>query len=221
MWFRRDLRLDDNPALTAARDQSEGPLICLYIYETDKTHREIGGASKWWLDKSLRSLASDIEERGGKLILRTGEAKDTLNAVIKETGAKAVFWNRRYDKAGIETDKAIKTDLKDQDIHVESFNGSVITEPWTQQTKTGGYYKVFTPYWKNVRATYTSPEPCRKPRKLDALTNLASDSLDDWGLHPSNPDWSDGWDALWNPGEDGAKESLKAFLNGPVSNYDT
>lgn len=221
MWFRRDLRLDDNPALAAARNQTEGPLICLYIYETDETHREIGGASKWWLDKSLRSLAADIEALGGKLILRTGPAQDTLNTVIKETGSKAVFWNRRYDKAGIDTDKAIKTDLKDRGIHVESFNGSVITEPWTQQTKTGGYYKVFTPYWKNVRATYTPPEPCRKPRNLDARTDLTSDDLDDWGLHPSNPDWSEGWDELWHPGEDGAKDSLKAFLDGPVSNYDT
>ena len=137
MWFRRDLRLVDNPALTAARDYNVGPLICLFIYETDGSHREIGGASKWWLDKSLRSLAADIEGRGGKLILRKGNAQDTLNAIIEETGAKAVFWNRRYDKAGIEIDKAIKADLKDQDIHVESFNGSVITEPWTQQTKTG------------------------------------------------------------------------------------
>lgn len=91
MWFRRDLRLDDNPALTTARDHGDGPLICLYIFETDDTHRPLGGASKWWLDKSLRSLANDIEERGGKLILRKGKGEETLNEVIEETGAKAVL----------------------------------------------------------------------------------------------------------------------------------
>jgi deoxyribodipyrimidine photo-lyase len=212
------LRLSDNPALTAARDFSDGPIICLYVLETNDTLRPIGGASKWWLDKSLRSLAKDIEDCGGKLLLRRGLACETLDEVIAETGATAVFWNRRYEEAGREIDGDIKSSLKGRDIHVESFNGSVLTEPWEQKTGSGGYYKVFTPYWKSVQRDYTPPEPCRAPRKLDTVTDIKSDNLDDWGLHPQNPDWSDGFDE-WRPGEDGARARLKTFLDGPISNY--
>lgn len=178
----------------------------------------MGGASKWWLDKSLRSLAKDIEAAGGQLILRRGLARETLDEVIDETGANAVFWNRRYEETGRDIDRDIKSSLKNRDIHVESFNGSVLTEPWEQKTGSGGYYKVFTPYWKSVQANYTPPERYRTPRKLDALTDIASDNLDDWGLHPSDPDWSDGF-SDWQPGEDGAKARLKTFLDGPVSDY--
>ena len=61
MWFRRDLRLDDNPALAAAAAASENNVICLYILEDQSDGRGPGGASKWWLDKSLRALAAEIK----------------------------------------------------------------------------------------------------------------------------------------------------------------
>jgi deoxyribodipyrimidine photo-lyase len=219
MWFRRDLRLDDNPALTAARDHNDGPIICLYILETDDDLRALGGASKWWLDKSLQSLSQDIESCGGKLILRRGLARETLDEVVAETGAKAVFWNRRYEEAGCNIDSDIKASLKDRDIYVESFNGSVLTEPWVQKTGSGGYYKVFTPYWKSVKANYTPPEAVRKPRKLDCIIDIASDDLSSWDLHPTTPDWSDGFED-WVPGEAGARKRFKTFLDGPISKYD-
>ena len=98
MWFRRDLRLDDNPALGAAFSASGGNVICLYILEETKDDRSLGDASKWWLDKSLRALRTSLEKIGGALTLRTGDAKSVLDSVISETSAKAVFWNRRYEQ---------------------------------------------------------------------------------------------------------------------------
>ena len=218
MWFRRDLRLYDNPALTAACNHGDGPTICLYILETDNEFRAMGGASEWWLDKSLRALSQDIKACGGELILRRGNAKETLNEVISETNAAAVFWNRRYDEAGRNIDADIKSHLKAKDVYAESFNGSVITEPWTRKTGSGGYYKVFTPYWKSVKANYAPPSPCPKPRELDAISPLKSDDINSWNLHPTKPDWSDGFED-WMPGEAGAKKRLKSFLDGPISAY--
>ena len=218
MWFRRDLRLDDNPALEAAITASGGSVICLYILETLEDGRALGGASKWWLDKSLRSLADRLQSHGGKLILRQGTAHEILKSVLKETGAKSVFWNRRYDLAGRNADAAIKSDLKAANIHVESFNGSVLTEPWSQKTGSGGYYKVYTPYWRAVQANYHDPDHLPAPAQFNAI-DAASENIEDWALHPTQPDWSGGFETLWQPGEAGAKARLAAFLAGPVSAY--
>ena len=220
MWFRRDLRLDDNPALAAAVEAADARVICLYILEDQPHARALGGASNWWLDKSLRSLRKRIESLGGDLILRRGDAKSVLDDVIAESGANAVFWNRRYDGAGRDVDTDLKTHFKAQDIAVESFNGSVLTEPWTQTTGSGGYYKVYSPYWRSVQANYQAPPA--KPAPLDlSAPGLSSDDLDSWHLHPSNPDWSTGFDDPWQPGEAGAKQRLADFLDGPVSAYST
>lgn len=218
MWFRRDLRLDDNPALAAAVEAAGPNVICLYILEDQPEGRALGGASKWWLDKSLRSLRLRIESLGGSLILRQGDAKSVLGDVIAQSGANAVFWNRRYDGAGRDIDTGLKADFKAKDIAVESFNGAVLTEPWTQSTGSGGYYKVYSPYWRSVQANYEATPVAPSPEVLNA-SNLPSDELDNWNLHPSNPDWSIGFEAPWQPGEEGAKQRLIDFLDGPVSAY--
>lgn len=218
MWFRRDLRLDDNPALGAAVSASGGNVVCLYVLEEMSDGRALGGASKWWLDKSLRSLQDGIEKLGGRLTLRTGDAKTVLDSVIAETGAEAVFWNRRYEQPGRDIDTDIKAHLKANGIHVESFNGTVLTEPWTQKTGSGGYYKVYSPYWRAVQANYELPAPVPAPAKLSTL-DVQSDDLEDWDLHPSQPDWSTEFDGSWVPGEAGAKERLTKFLSKAVSDY--
>lgn len=218
VWFRNDLRLTDNPALHAAVETGQ-PVICLYILETPEDGlRPLGGASKWWLDKSLRALARDIADRGGRLILRRGRSATVIDNVIAETGAGTALWNRRYDLGGRTVDGQIKSALQDRGVEVQSFNGSLLTEPWTLAPASAPYYRVFSPYWKAVRATYAPPAPLLAPKRLDGIA-LDSDDLEDWKLHPSRPDWSTGFDALWTPGEAGAAERLNAFLSGPVNAY--
>ena len=201
-WFRWDLRLTDNPALAAAF-ASNREVICLYILEDDDGLRDMGGASKWWLDKSLASLSAAISARGGKLILRRGKPQDALDQIISETSAKAVYWNRRYAPEERALDEVIKSGLKQRSIEATSFNGSLLTDPWTFKTGSGGHYRVFTPYWKAVQAHYTAPEVLPPPTQL-ASPNIASDALESWNLHPDKPDWSTGFTPLWSPGEDGA-----------------
>lgn len=180
--------------------------------------RPLGGATLWWLDKSLRALGEAIRARGGQLVLRRGEPAGTLNDVIAETGAGAVFWNRRYSAGAREIDSTIKSDLRARGIAAESYNGSLLTEPWTFETSSGGPYKVFTPYWKTVRANYSAPADLGCPGDL-AGPAIDSDALDNWGLHPSSPDWSTGFEAPWSPGEAGAEQRLTAFLDGPINRY--
>ena len=219
VWFRNDLRISDHAALAAAADAG-ATIYPVYILEDEaEGSRPLGGASKWWLDKSLKSLRSDISERGGKLICRKGDASKVIRDLIQETGVDAVFWGRRYTQPEIDRDAEIKQQLKDDGIEARSFNTTLLTEPWAYQTTSGGYYKVFTPYWRSVRDSYEAPDPMSAPDSF-AGVGIDGDEIEDWGLHPTKPDWSTGFDSLWTPGEAGAQERLSDFLDGPVRDYE-
>ncbi|MCA8902017.1 MAG: deoxyribodipyrimidine photo-lyase [Hyphomonas sp.] len=218
IWFREDLRLADNPAVNAAV-MSGRPIVCLFIHdEASEGLRPHGGASKWWLDKSLKALAADIAGLSGQLTLRTGAAAECLGDVIAETGAGAVYWNRRYDGPGRAVDAAIKETLKARGVEAESFNGRLLVEPWVLKTGSGGYYKVFTPFWKALRAMYAPPPALPRPKSL-AGPDVFSLGVDELGFHPHGPDWSTGFNAMWTPGEAGAAARLADFLDGPVDEY--
>lgn len=218
VWFRNDLRLADNPALHAAH-QDGRDVICLYILEEGVNgQRALGGAAKWWLHQSLTSLANAVAKLGGKLVLRRGDPKTILPKLVDETGAQRVVWNRRYGQPERDLDGQIKTDLKARQIDVESYNGSLLTEPWTIKTKTGGYYRVYTPYWKSVRASYR-PEPAAPVPDTLGGSGIASDTLSEWELQPASPNWASAFPDVWTPGEVGASARLEAFLDGPVSDY--
>ena len=217
VWFREDLRLSDNPALHAAVSSGR-PLVLLYILdEQTKGLRPLGGASKWWLDKSLRALAADIKQAGAQLTLRSGQSADVLDTVIEETGAETIFWNRRYDQPERDLDAAIKEDLTQRGLDVSSHNARLLNEPWQVETNAGGYYKVFTPYWRAARNHFVARDTYGRHKTLSGPKH-ESESLDDWGLHPSSPDWSTGFDD-WTPGEDGAIARLTDFLDGPINGY--
>jgi len=218
VWFRNDLRLADNPAVQAAVNE-DAPIIALYILEETKAQRPLGGASRWWLDKSLKALSADIAERGGNLTLRRGDPKSIIEELVNDTGAASVFWNRRYGEADRHIDKAIKSCLKDRGVDTISFNGSLLTEPWQIETNSGGHYKVFTPYWKSVRACYQAPNPIPAPTQISCV-RVDSDKVESWGLHPTSPDWSEGFNAPWVPGESGARNRLDDFLKNSVSCYE-
>lgn len=166
VWFREDLRLADNPAVHAAAASGQ-PVICLFIHDQVSAGlRPLGGASKWWLGKSLKALAADIGELGGQLTVRIGPAESCLDAVIEETGASTVFWNRRYDEAGRDIDAHLKQSLKARGLTVRSFNARLLREPWELQTGPGSFYKVFTPFWKALRASYAPQVALPRPKSL-------------------------------------------------------
>jgi deoxyribodipyrimidine photo-lyase len=210
VWFRHDLRLADNPALTAAA-KTGAPVLCLYILD-EKTPGEwgMGGASRWWLHKSLEVLSRRLSEIGGGLVLRRGAAETVLPKLAKAVDAEAVFWNRCYEGTAVERDKRLKDDLPG----AESFNGMLLFEPWEVKTGAGTPFKVFTPFWRAARALPEPGRPLPAPKSLKRLTGVESDTLSGWKLLPHKPDWAGGLRAEWMPGEDGAHERLAAFLRG-------
>ena len=180
LWLRRDLRLTDHPRWAQALFHG-GPVIPVFILDPviESTY---GTAPKWRMGKSLDSLAADLASHGSRLILRRGPALQVLQDLIAETGAAHVVWSRLYDPDGIARDKLIKTTLTDQGLDVTSVNASLLFEPWTVETKTGGIYRVYTPFWKNVRDLPVRA-PLASPSDLAAPADWPnSDALDDWDL---------------------------------------
>jgi deoxyribodipyrimidine photo-lyase len=221
VWFRDDLRLADHPALRAAVDRGE-PVIGLYVLDEESDGiRPLGGAARWWLHHSLASLAERLHERGSSLVLRRGKAADIVPAVVKDAGADAVYWNRRYGGPEREIDTALKSALREDGVAVESFAANLLHEPWTVRTGADTPFAVFTPFWRAAQRLPAPRAPLAEPREIAGPRAAPdSDDLDDWELLPTRPDWAGGLRETWEPGEPAARARLREFLADDLGDYD-
>ncbi|MEZ5996959.1 MAG: deoxyribodipyrimidine photo-lyase [Hyphomonadaceae bacterium] len=220
VWLRQDLRLGDNPALAEAH-ASKAPLILLYVHDDETPGRwRLGGASRWWLHRSLEALARDATKAGVQLVLRRGRADAVVMQVAQDIGAQAVFWNRCYEPYAIKRDAALKEQFTGAGIAAKSFNGALLLEPWEIKTKTGEPYKVFTPFWRACLQSGAMRSPLPAPKRLNGLQQaLASDALASWALTPTKPNWAAGFEPEWTPGEAGAHEALQRFAGQHLARY--
>jgi deoxyribodipyrimidine photo-lyase len=222
LWFRKDLRLTDHAALATAADAGFR-ILPVYIREPEDVGTgPLGAAQAWWLHHSLTAFADSLDGLGSRLILRSGKAETVLAELISETGASAVFWNRRYDPAGIAVDKDLKTRLIADGIEVRTFAGQILHEPTKLKTGAGGHFRVYTPFWKALDGSGEPPEPIPAPTSLNAPDRWPqSENLTDWHLLPTRPNWAKGFKAEWQPGEAGAHKRLAAFVKSGLKGYRT
>lgn len=219
VWFRDDLRVADNPALRAAVD--DGAAVALYVLDEESPGiRPHGGASRWWLHHSLTSLREELDKLGVPLLLRRGPAADIVQKTTTAIGAGGLYWNRRYGSAERTVDAGIKAWAGEAGLHVSSFQASLLHEPWEVTTKTGGQYKVFTPFWRTVSAQ-DFREPLAVPQAGHGFTGKlpAYEQLDSWQLLPTTPDWSGGLAEMWTPGAAAGHKRLAKFVDDGLSNY--
>jgi deoxyribodipyrimidine photo-lyase len=210
VWLRDDLRLADNPALTAAAERGEPAVLVYVLDDVSPGIRPLGAASRWWLHHSLRSLAESAP-----LVLRRGAAERVIPELVAEVHAGAVFWNRRYG-ASRDSDARLKQRLRDDRLDARSFHANLLFEPWTVTTGEGGPYRVFTAFWSAARE-----QPVRAPLpapEIDYAT-AGSDDLDGWALLPTRPDWASGLRESWTPGERGAGVQLQSFVEERLPEY--
>lgn len=213
VWFRRDLRIRDNPALTAAADR--GSVMPVFIWsEAEDVTASSGAASRWWLHHSLASLDRDLRAVGLRLIIRRGSPVDVFRDIVDESGATPVFWNRLYEPSAIRQEVEVERTFPSQ-----SFNGSLLREPWEVETRTGGPYKVFTPYWRACEQLPTSPPPLSAPTRIAAPEKWPrSVPLDELNLLPVH-NWAAGLRDMWSPGETSAHSALATFIQKGLPCY--
>ena len=216
LWFRRDLRLGDHPMLTAAVATGR-PLLPVFIMDPET--EALGAAPRWRLGLSVAAFAAQLAERGLRLTLRRGEALTVLRGLVAETGAQAVFWSRLYDPASRRRDEAVKAALKADGGTARSFAGHLLHEPWTVATGDGGFYKVYTPYWRAVRDREVRVE-LPAPQAMRGVAGWPlSDDLAAWNLGAAMGRGEAvvlPWQTI---GEGAAAERLRGFLAAKVPQY--
>jgi deoxyribodipyrimidine photo-lyase len=219
VWFRRDLRLSDNPALAAACRRG-GAVIPVFIWAREEEGRWApGAAARWWLHQSLDDLDRDLHARGSRLTFRKGPSLDALQTLLAETRAGAVYWNRLYEPETIDRDVELKRTLAAAGTVVETFGGSLLREPWTVRASAGGPYRVFTPFYRACMGAITPPDPLPAPRKIAAPEKWPrSPRLADLGLE-SQFGSTAGLREAWHPGEKGAVALLDRFRDRPLLSY--
>ena len=216
LWFRRDLRLSDHPALHAAADTGR-PLIPVFLL--DEVVEGHGAAPKWRLGLGVEHFAGRLEELGSRLVVRRGEALPTLRRLVQATGAGAVWWTRLYDPDARKRDEAVKAGLKDDGIDARSFAGHVLFEPWTAETGQGGFYRVYTPFWKAVK----DRDPGRQLTAPPALKAPAawpeSEAIADWEMGAAMKRGARVVAGHVNVGEEAARGRLAAFIGHKIADY--
>jgi deoxyribodipyrimidine photo-lyase len=218
VWFRQDLRLTDNPALTAAC--ARGAIVPIYIFdETAEADWNLGGAQRWWLHQSLQALDKQLRQCDARLVIRQGDSLAILQELLQSSGADAVYWNRRYEPTIITRDSLIKETLKTNGFNAESFNGSLLNEPWIIKNQSGKPFQVFTPYWRHCLKLPDPEKPAAIPKKIQMVEGkIGSESLNSLQLLP-RINWYSSIATTWQPGEIGAESNLKGFLRGDVWHY--
>ena len=217
VWFRQDLRLRDNPALTAAADSGH-PVLPVYILDdANAGDWRMGAASRWWLHQSLTSLNASLD---GHLRYFRGDGAKILTRLARDQGAAGVYWNRCYEPWRIDRDRRIKAELRKSGCAVESSNGSLLFEPQDVAKADGSPYKVFTPFYRKG-CLGNAPSP-RYPIEASEITNFDASplgrKLDELELMPSIR-WYDGIADAWAPGETSALDRLERFLDNGIRNY--
>jgi deoxyribodipyrimidine photo-lyase len=220
VWFRLDLRLADHPALSAAVATGL-PIVPVFIWSPEEEGAgSPGGASQWWLHRSLLRLDESLRAKGSRLVVRRGPTAEALLSLAAETNAGRVFRNRVYEPGALQREAGLAERLQYRGIAIESFNGSLLFEPGSIRTTTGGSFYVFTPFWRalwnargSLRGPIRAPAEIRAPARWPETLTIA-----ELGLEPKI-DWAAGIRAAWTPGEDGARTRLRAFVKGAVSRY--
>ena len=217
VWFRKDLRLHDNPALWEAAQQGE--IIPVFIWsEAEEREYVKSEAARWWLHHSLIALKLQLESHGLTLILRRGSSFEQLHSICEETEADAVFYGERYEPAIVKRDRLISLQLLSCVSDVRSFSSNLLFPPGDLLNQKNEPYKVFTSFWKRtMRESVTRPLPIPADMKLyDA--EIPSLQVEELRLLPEN-NWHEKFHKYWEPGEKGAIARWEQFKDNGLWRY--
>lgn len=224
LWFRRDLRLQHNPALQWACDNAD-TIVPIYIHAPEEeTPWQAGGASRWWLQQSLQQLATDLRQHGLTLQYFTGNSLAVLQNLIAQTGARSLVFNHLYEPHLQQRDSRVTDALKTADIAVHAFDSGLFFRPGSVLNNQQLPYRVYTPFARKIRAELAlrgnrAPEKTidrhrLKPARISFTTSLADLQLN------SGADWQTKLHQYWQPGEQQALQRIAAFIDQGLQDYD-
>ncbi len=221
VWLRDDFRLDDQPAIGAAANR---PALFVHVHDAKGGGgRPLGGAAKWRLARSLAAFAGELSARGARLDIVSGDAEPAILALATAANASRVLWTRRYEGGATALDARVKAALKARGVEALSFNGRLLREPWELAKADGAPVGVFSAFWRRHRALGPLPAPAPAPQRLTPMPwpagAPARTSIAALRLTPKAPDWAGDLGLGETPGEQGALDALKSFVNALLPRY--
>ena len=200
MWFRRDLRLTDNPAWAEATATHAAVVAC-YVLD-DRLLSPAGPFRRRQLLADLRALDGSLRAAGGALLVRRGPPTAVVPTEVARVGARRVYWNADVTPYATARDAAVRRAL---DPEVRAPFGHLVLPPGSVVTAGGRVHRVFGAFYRAWRNTPWDPWP-----------EAGGAAVLDTGGEPLPP--ADG-DPPRAPGEAGARRLLDRFLDGPVESY--
>ena len=220
--FRNDFRLEDNPALSEAINQGF-EIIPVFIYEPKSSQNlQPGGASRWWLNQSILDIDKSLKALGGRLIIKKGNTLSMMKLLVNEVSPSAVFWNRRYLKEEIDIDNECQKILGTMGVKVNSFQASLLVEPWETKNKEGNPFKVYSPFWKSIKdRNFQKVEKFDKNniRFCKSLNLIKSDPIESLNLVSRKYDWHNAFNKYWDVSEMTAHSILDNFIANEANDY--
>lgn len=222
VWFRRDLRVEDNPALAAA--VKCGPVIPLFIWSPEEEGQfQPGRVSRWWLKQSLLHLDESLQRLGVPMIKRrSSKSLSVLLEIVKDTGATQVFYNNLYDPVSVARDARVKEELLKAGIVVKTFNADLLYEPWEVSDSEGKPFTTFTGFWNKCLSMQAEPEaPLLPPKRMVRHAgDILSSSVEALLLENDSERDSNALLArAWSPGWSNADKALEVFVEGALADY--
>ncbi|KAM3227062.1 hypothetical protein ACQJBY_059167 [Aegilops geniculata] len=222
VWFRRDLRVEDNPALAAAA-RTAGEVVPAYVWAPEEDGPYYPGrVSRWWLSQSLKHLDASLRRLGATRLV-TRRSTDTVAALlelVRSTGATHLFFNHLYDPLSLVRDHRVKQVLGAEGITVQSFNSDLLYEPWEVLDDHGCPFTMFTPFWNKCLCMVDPPAPMLPPKRINSGDLSRCCSSDDLIFEDESERGSNALLArAWSPGWQNADKAFTAFINGPLIDY--
>jgi deoxyribodipyrimidine photo-lyase len=221
LWFRQDLRLNDNAALVAAHTSGK-PVVPVFIFDDDVNNPyNIGAASRWWLHHSLISLSQALDSQGATLVLRHGNTTEQLVNLARETNAAAIHCSTQIEPTAKSHEASLCNALKETGVEIATHDGWLLFDPSDIKNKVGRPYRVFSHFFNACQNIGKPRQPCAMPNNVHwSKQTPKSLAIHDLALNPPSPGRVAGFSSYWVPGEHGASAQMELFLRESLINYD-
>ena len=208
MWFRRDLRVHDHPALAAAVDEFERVVPVFVLDELLLEGRAASDARAAFLAGCLSALGDELRRRGAGLIVRAGRPEQELVRLARETGAQTVLWTSDVSPYARARDARVTDALRCAGIAARPCGGNYIVDVSRPRTNSGGAYSVFSPFfrtWSDTPRRDVLPAPERiRGVEADSVAFAPAPVVDE---------------PIAEPGEPAARRAARAWLDDGLGGY--